>query len=142
MPCNVTFRRKQILEEAKSGRAQRQNARRQDQAARTLQRHWRGRTARAALRGLLAQQWLQRYAPHVADKNSMHGKDELLSQIFPPVLAACLLPFHHVQAGLTHGAPVQVDPCVRPALRGFLALALRSLLATAPAENVLATTPG
>ncbi|RMZ52836.1 hypothetical protein APUTEX25_000955, partial [Auxenochlorella protothecoides] len=86
--------------------------------------------------------WLQLYAPVVADTGRVLDKDDLLGNVLPPILAASLLPFRGFQAGLTAGAPIHVDASVRPALRGSLALVLRSLASTVPAENLLSTAPG
>ncbi|KFM25064.1 E3 ubiquitin-protein ligase UPL7 [Auxenochlorella protothecoides] len=86
--------------------------------------------------------WLQLYAPVVADTGRVLDKDDLLGNVLPPILAASLLPFRGFQAGLTAGAPIHVDASVRPALRGSLALVLRSLASAVPAENLLSTAPG
>lgn len=129
-----------ILDQAKAQRRERHIAREQPKAAVKIQRAWRGYRARHALYEGWKMQWVQIYGPSVADSTTLIPPQRLLSHLLPLALLAYLPPGGY-RAAIEDGAQLHVRG--NTALRGALALLLRSLSASESENNYLhlATVP-
>jgi hypothetical protein len=72
------------LNKAKDERAQRQAAKRQQAAAVSIQRAWRGAVARYALRQQLRREWLLTHGPTVARPDAIVTPEELAGRAEAP----------------------------------------------------------
>ncbi|KAF6266492.1 hypothetical protein COO60DRAFT_942 [Scenedesmus sp. NREL 46B-D3] len=158
--------REALLQQAQADRASRGEARVRSKAATTIQSHWRSHTARAALRQQLLQQWHASYAGAAAQPDVLLPGVQLRTGTVRLLLMA-LLPFgssrsHKLLAAgdpyiltsssSSSGAGFTADgsasrACASSgscaaAVRGTLALLLRSIGSSDPALNYTAGSAG
>ncbi|GAB4814415.1 hypothetical protein N2152v2_001461 [Parachlorella kessleri] len=133
------------LNKAKDERTQRQAAKRQQAGALCIQRAWRRAVARQALRRQLRQQWLAAYGPVVAKPDGRMSPVEVADKVLPPILVA-YRQHQGSDASVAAGCcPLPASLCKdTAALRGALALLLRSLGSPKPSDSylALAVSPG
>jgi hypothetical protein len=155
--CCVLLRmpREALLQQAQADRAARSEARTRSKAATTIQSHWRSHAARTLLRQQLLQQWHASYASAAAQPDVLLPGLELRTGAVRLLLAA-LLPFGSSRSRkmLASGDPYTLSNSTGEsgdggsraavsssgsssalAVRGTLALLLRSIGSSDPAVN-------
>jgi hypothetical protein len=153
--------REALLQQAQADRAARSEARARSKAATTIQSHWRSHAARSLLRQQLLQQWHASYAGAAAQPDVQLPGDELRRGAVRLLLAA-LLPFasNRSRKMLATGEPYTLSSSTGSssssssaagalgssssamAVRGTLALLLRSVGSSDPALNYTAACTG
>lgn len=134
--------REEVLAQAKAERAARSEARLRNKSATVIQSYWRSYAARTALQQQLLQQWQAAYAGAAAQPNLNLPAIGLHNGAVRLLLMA-LLPFGSVRtrAQLQSGDPMCLDtPSSRAAVKGTIALVLRSIASSSEELNYMCTT--
>ena len=126
--------RQAIIEDARSKRSERQQARKREEAARRIQRVWRGGTARQRLRAQLLKEWLSRHTKQFSKPDV--GWKDMLSTVLPPALWALLGP-RGCQQAMASVPTLREDPLAFKVARGVLVLSLHVLRTDAPETREL-----